>query len=113
MWLCLVSRLFEVLNVLSFTDRLNIGLQGLVLQCLPLMDETDVKEKSEMHNAFLAKLRGILSNISCKVVEKSAPKAVVSAPLPAVTGKEQTFLKKIDPPKFSNCLETDYSYLII
>ena len=90
-----------LLKCSSFTDRLNIGLQGLVLQCLPLMDETDVKEKSEMHNAFLAKLRGILSNISCKVVEKSAPKAVVSAPLSAVTSKEQTFLKKIDPPKFS------------
>ena len=85
----------------SFSDRLNNGLQGLVLQCLPLMDETDVKEKSEMHNAFLTKSRGILSNISCKIVENSVPKAAASAPVTVPAVKEQTYLKKIDPPKFA------------
>ena len=90
-----------LLKCSSFSDRLNNGLQGLVLQCLPLMDETDVKEKSEMHNAFLTKFRGILSNISCKIVENSVPKASASTPTTVPAVKQQTYLKKIDPPKFT------------
>ena len=89
-----------LLKCSGLSDRLNTGLQGLVFQCLPLLDETDFKEKSEMHNKFLIRLRGTLSNIACKIVEKSAPKHTLSAPGPAAVSKEHTYLKKVDPPKF-------------
>ena len=39
-----------LLRCRNLADRLNNGLQNLVLQCLPLMDDSDVREKTEMHN---------------------------------------------------------------
>ena len=53
-----------------------------------------------MHNKFLTRLRGILSNVACSIVEKSTPKYSLPAPGTAAVSKEQTYLKKIDPPEF-------------
>ena len=89
-----------LLRCRNLADRLNNGLQSLVLQCLPLMDDSDVQEKSEKHNSFVSNQRGILSNISCKIVERTAPKSDVTNSGTPLIHKEQTHLKKIDPPKF-------------
>ena len=89
-----------LLRCRNLADRLNNGLQSLILQCLPLMDDSDVREKSEMYNSFVSKHRGILSNISCRIVERTAPKSDATIPSAPVIHKEHRHLKKIDPPKF-------------
>ena len=84
-------------------DRLNIGLQSLVMQCLPVIDAGEADLKNTLHTEFLVLHRTKLSEIAGQIAEKterssgSGSTSVYSADRGS---KEQTFLKKIDPPKF-------------
>ena len=81
--------------------RINVGLQSLLVQCIPVLEETEAKIKTSLHTQFVSEHRKKLAEICCKIVEKTEAKGGGDALRPAVEkNKDHTFLKKIDPPKF-------------
>ena len=89
-----------IVKCTNLADRLNHGLQDLVLKCLPLLDDTDLKEKTDMNNSFVSRHRQLLSNLSSQIVAKSVGKIPPSSSHKVEHNREHTYLKKIDPPKF-------------
>ena len=86
-------------KVMNLSDRLNAGLQNLVMQCLSLLEEGEAGLKNNQYNQFMSQQRTRLAEITSQIVEKTKKKAEASA-LTVEKSKDQTFLKKIDPPKF-------------
>lgn len=85
----------------ELANRINLGLQDLVLQCLPLLEKDEAVLKNNLHIQFLTQNRNKLRSILEEIEEKTEMRT--SSTSSAVTGKgkaEQTFLKKCDPPKF-------------
>ena len=82
-------------------DRLNGGLQSLVIQCLTLLDSSEADLKNALHSQFMTQYRTKLGDIGRQVVEKS--EAVGVSPLSKSDDRnkgEQSYLKKMEPPKF-------------
>ena len=85
----------------ELANRINLGLQDLVLQCLPLLEKGEAVLKNTLRIQFVTQNRNKLRSILEEIEEKTEMKA--SSTSAAVTGRgkaEQTFLKKCDPPKF-------------
>ena len=88
-------------KLMSLSDRLNVGLQSLVMQCLPMIEDGEADLKNTLHNQFMSVQRSKLAEISSQIAEKSEKKPVTAAySVEQKSSKDQTFLKKIDPPKF-------------
>ena len=90
------------ISVRELCDRLNIGLQTQVLQCLPLLQNDEAELKNTLHIQFLTQNRAKLRSILEEVEEKTEMKRNASPSTGAVVRSkaEQTYLKKCDPPKF-------------
>ena len=87
-------------KVRNLNERLNVGLQSLVMQCLPMLEVGEAELKNTLHTQFMSLQRSKLAEISSQIAEKTEKKAETSSGTVERSSKDQTFLKKIDPPKF-------------
>ena len=87
----------------ELSDRMNVGLHGLVMQCLPLIQKEQAELKNATYIQLLSSNRNKLRNILEEIEEKSEVVRSLSTPSSVPEGRvksEQTYLKKCDPPKF-------------
>ena len=87
-------------NLRDLSDRLNVGLQSMVMQCLTLLDQNEGELKNTLHNQFVTQYRTKIGEITRQIVEKTEVAAEASTASGDKRKGDQTFLKKTDPPKF-------------
>ena len=92
--------------VKDLSERLNVGLENKVMECLPMMeDAAEATNKNTFYIQFMknqrTKIRKILEKVEEKAEVKEGSKGAVHT---EKVRAEQTYLKKTDPPKFDGDL---------
>ena len=84
-------------KTINLSERMNVGLQALVMQCLPMLEDSESKLKTTLHNQFVSLQRRRLAEMSSQIVEKTEAKVESAASSFEKSSREQTFLKKDRP----------------
>ena len=63
----------------SLGERLNVGLQNLVMKCLPLIEDDEAVLKNSRHTQFMSQQRSKLAEISSQIAEKTEKKGLPSS----------------------------------
>ena len=95
-------------RIATLNERLNVHLRDLALQCFSYLDQKTAEAKNNEYMEFVANNRDKISEIFATVSERAKKVTVTSGSDKLDSDRTaQTFLKKMDPPKFDGD-ETTY-----